>query len=134
MDDDRQMSFGDLEKMRKRRLRLPKSGRTEGRRLAREGAELAEDNANKAEEGWSEKAEAALLVYRDFLGRNKRFMCEDFRHWAIDNGILPEPPNNKAFGGVMTRARKRGVVVRGPGDYSKDPKSHSAPSNDWLFV
>lgn len=75
-----------------------------GRRLAEEGIELALDNAG------AEWCAAAHEKLRRWCARRREdFAFEDFRAWALRNG-LPAPSSHKAWGGIAQGAINAGII------------------------
>lgn len=71
----------------------------------------------------------ALGYLREFLSRHDApFMAEDVREWAEERG-LPAPPNEKAWGPLMQRARRDGIVR--PCGYGLANSSHRSPKVRW---
>jgi hypothetical protein len=93
-----------------------------------EGMNRAVDHANRVVEDWSERAYTEL---QNFLRSNPgEFMCEDFRGWCamID---FPLPPHARAFGGVIARAARAGLIKKAGIGQVKNVKAHCANANVW---
>jgi len=90
--------------------------------------EQAEMAQNKKVNNWSEKAIKLLRVYAKSV---RDFITEDFREYAEANG-LESPSEPRAYGGVMVRAKKAGII-QSTGNYRnmKHEKSHSCPKMVW---
>ncbi len=73
-----------------------------------EAAERATAHADRENAGWGGQAYDALV---SFLERRERFMTQDYVEAAIAGG-LAEPPDRRAFGSVVSRAVKAGLIVR----------------------
>lgn len=97
------------------------------------GIEAAADHADAVEPRWTDRAfdfAVDVLAARARKGKNDPFMTEDVRKYAVARGF-PEPPDARAWGAVMIRARRKGLIVRvGTGD-SKNPQAHLRPTNQW---
>ena len=78
------------------------------------GIDKAVDHANEEIPSWSDKAFAMLVRYSD--NQPKPFCATQVRKWAIEQG-LPEPPSKLAWGGVMQKASRAGIIVRHSSDY-----------------
>jgi hypothetical protein len=93
------------------------------------GMMMAEDHANRRVDGWSEMA---INMLRCFLLENptRDFLTEEFRAYAVSNG-LPEPPSNRAFGGIMARARNTKIIQFVGFRNTSNPKSHATPASVW---
>lgn len=95
-----------------------------GAQLRDEGIARAERNAGQ---GW---ADAAFnLFVQSFLPVNAQFKAEDFRNYA--KGLLPEPKSLRAFGGVMVRAKMRGLIKSIGTTKVNNPKAHMANASVW---
>lgn len=83
---------------------------------ARRDAAMASavEHADNATPGWSD---AALEYVKHFARAHKEFLAEDVRVLAPLLG-LPEPPDNRAWGAVIRRARKEGIIT--PAGYGTD--------------
>src|SRR5690349_3033515 len=79
-------------------------------RVARDqGMQTAEDHANDEKHEWSNEAYAMLLKYLET--HSEPFQTEQVRDWSDSMG-LSFVSNPKAWGPVMTRACKAGVIIR----------------------
>lgn len=78
---------------------------------------------------WSSRAYALLETYIQ-RHRGERFLAEDVRIWAASHG-LTEPPHNRAWGGVIARAAKTGVITFLGYEKTKNPKAHRTPAALW---
>lgn len=101
-----------------------------GQELAEKGIKQAVTNANRKHDGWSQKAFELLRIY--LLTKNTPFLCEDFRAWC--EGKLPNPPSKRAFGGIIQRAAKEGVIKRVAYQSVSNPKAHCAMASAWLKI
>ncbi len=94
--------------------------------LAREGMERAEQHAENKIPKWGE------LAYR-WIERYAR-QHERFTGWmlvkaASNDPNFPTPPNEKAWGGPIQRAARRGIIERVGTE--KDPYRHGNPIPVW---
>jgi len=87
------------------------------------------DHANAAIEGW---ADQAIGFVRSFP--KDRFFTNEVAQYARERG-LPEPPDRRAWGGVMIRAKKN-LVVRSDGfGYLKtEGKANDRPMTVWVKI
>lgn len=69
-----------------------------------EGMRRATDRADQVRPGWSEDAMNSILAYPE-----KEFRTEQLRAFAYMNG-LDRPPRDLAWGSVMVRAKKAGLI------------------------
>lgn len=93
-----------------------------------DGMARAIDHAELVHAGWRAKALRAVADYitRDlFIGE---FTAEDVRDWSK----LPEPPDRRAWGGIMMAAARAGWIKR-TGEYRRhrDPSRHCGVSTVW---
>ena len=87
----------------------------------------AVDHANVVHEDWSEKAFDFLKGYAEI---NPRFMTEDVRNASA--GAVPEPPSARAWGGVVRRAVKAGIIYQRGTDRVKNVRAHGANAAVWM--
>jgi hypothetical protein len=95
------------------------------------GIQLSLFNAEIKIPDWKDRAIQAL---KNFINENPHmhpaFQTEDVRAWAYKNG-LPEPPNHRAWGAVITSAKRKGLI-RFIGYANVDnPKAHCTPASVW---
>lgn len=98
-----------------------------GDQLKEIGMGMAEDNANRTNGGWSDMAYEFMV--RFIKARPGEFMGEDVRNASI--GHVPEPPSNRAWGSIMLRAARAGLIERVGFRSVANPKAHSAPCGVW---
>jgi|TARA_B100001964_G_C14031867_1_gene508649 hypothetical protein len=92
------------------------------------GIKQSLDNANEKEPFWSEEALEYLKRYP-----HVSFMAEQVRVWAYANG-LRLPPHNRAWGGVINKASKAGLIIHSGYSNVTNPKAHSTPASVWTKV
>jgi len=99
-----------------------------GAELRDEGMKLAEDNANRKIPGWSDGAYRVLETFLE--NHNDTFMTEDVRAFAalIDFEL---PPNARAWGSVIMRAAKNGLIHKVGFAQVKNKKAHRANAALW---
>ncbi|MGE5944096.1 MAG: hypothetical protein ACM31G_07135 [Flavobacteriales bacterium] len=107
---------------------LPQS-RIQGQILRDKGMNQAIETANHVHEKWSDKAFNFLL---EFIKTNKVFMAEDVRTEAENK--IEIPPSDRAWGGIMYRARMSGLIKRSGFAMVKNPKAHCTPATVWQVV
>lgn len=90
------------------------------------GIQKAVDHADAVHDGWSDKAYSFLL---NFIKSSREFMTEDIREAAI--GIVPEPLSNRAWGSVVLKAARNGLIYKSGIVQVKNPKAHMANANVW---
>src|SRR5690348_13045263 len=98
-----------------------------GKALKDAGMERATNHANQVSNGWSDRAYQMLHHFLRSLARGGRqtFLAEDFRLFAYSQK-LPVPPHEGAFGSVMSRAAKAGLITSNGTAKVKNPKAHQA--------
>ena len=74
-------------------------------------------------------AMAYTLLKRYVRNKKKPFMCEDFREYCLNK--LPVPPSNRAFGHLMTKARRDGLIISIGYQSTKNPFAHRTPATLW---
>lgn len=91
------------------------------------GIQLSYDKQNEIVESWGDMA---LDFVRVFARSNEEFITEDIRVASV--GIVEEPENGKAYGAVILKACKSGIITWS-GRYAemKNPRSHSCPKKVW---
>ena len=107
-----------------------------GEELKEIGIKKAVSHADQVTEKWSEKAYEKLKL---FLSReinttqNFEFMTEQFREFC-EVTYLDDPPSLRAFGGIMAKAAKAGLIERIGYDNVTNPKAHATPATIWRRV
>ena len=97
-----------------------------GSQLRDKGIKQAINNANDTHEKWSEKAYKFLV---DYIKSHKEFMTEELR---IDSEKeIPKPPSNRAWGGIILRAVRAGLIHRVGFANVKNAKAHKTPATVW---
>lgn len=90
------------------------------------GIQQSIDSANSAVKNWSDIAYGFLLGY---ARSHNEFMIEDMRNASV--GLVPEPPSNRAWGGIAVRAAKNGIIKRKGFRSVKNVKAHRTPATLW---
>jgi len=95
------------------------------------GIKKAVDHADQVSEGWSELAYSFLQRYLQGVpsGAYFQFTTEQLRESAKFS--VPEPPKDQAWGAVILRAAKKGLIRKAGYDTAKNLKSHSRPVTLW---
>jgi hypothetical protein len=99
-----------------------------GGSLRTQGIQRAVDHAERHAPGWTTRALAMLDICP-----LQRFMVEDLRTWSYANG-LDRAVNERAWGSVITKAAKRGLVMHSGYQSVKNPKAHCTPASCWIRV
>jgi hypothetical protein len=80
---------------------------------------------------WQDEAIECVKIFKDIV---PDFTCDEVRLWASVGG-LEVPPEARAWGAVMRRAAKEGLIV--PTDRfraSTDPFCHRSPARVWVSM
>ena len=93
------------------------------------GIKKAVDRANEVSLNWSELAYGFLTSYIKY---NKKYMCEDLRLQSV--GVVPCPPSKRAWGGIIRRAAKAGLIKRKKFKNVKNVRAHCTPATLWKVV
>lgn len=101
-----------------------------GQMLADIGMETAILNANAKQSDWSIQARDALLVYLSWHP-GKEFMTEDVREFAYDVLAVPYPPHCRAWGSIVAKAARDGVIHRVRIAPVRTASSHRANASVW---
>lgn len=100
-----------------------------GRENRDNGIKQAIDHAKQEDVLWPGKAYLMLKRYLSFnIGE---FMGEDIRKYSEANG-LPEPPSKRAWGAIMVKAAKAGLITKVGTRSVKNPKAHMANATLWI--
>ena len=97
-----------------------------GIQLRDKGIKQAIDNANDTHDKWSDKAYKFLV---DYTKSQYEFMTEDVR--IASEKEIPKPPSNRAWGGIILRAVRAGLVHRVGFSSVKNIKAHRTPATVW---
>lgn len=103
-----------------------------GKILRDDGIKRAVDHADRVDPGWQDKA-YKFLIERYLPQKNGPFMTEDVRSFAAYWDIDP-PPDNRAWGHVIVKAVKAGILKKAGTGTTENPISHKRPANFWIQV
>ena len=93
------------------------------------GMQQAIDHADTDSPGWSERAYEAL---KEYLKRHSgEFMGEDVRLWAYQDYKLERADNHRAWGSVINRAARNGLIRKVGIRQVANPVAHCANANVW---
>ncbi len=98
----------------------------DGSQLRDKGIKQAVNNANNAHDKWSDKAYNFLVSY---IKSQHEFMTEDVR--VASEKEIPKPPSNRAWGGIILRAVRAGLIIRDRFSNVKNVKAHKTPATVW---
>lgn len=94
------------------------------------GIEAAADHADKEIEQWGTKA---YNYFVDYIKMVDMFKTEDVRVYAEQSG-LPEPPTKRAWGAVVLRVARAGLISKNGHTTVNNPKAHHAFVALWKVV
>ena len=89
------------------------------------GMTLASDHADAESAGWSDRAYAALLAAAHAMGGS--FTIEQARARCV----VDAPPDGRAWGAVVNRAARAGVILK-TGRFASATSSHGSPKPLWV--
>ena len=99
-----------------------------GRSLAQAGIAAAAAHSGQP---WQDSAFASLQSFiASAQARPLVFMAEQARSWAEKRG-LAEPPDPRAWGAVMQRAKREGLIHGAGYAESMNPEAHCRPTRLW---
>lgn len=100
-----------------------------GKQLRDEGIKQSTQTADSVYPNWTEEAYEFLVEY---ALEHKKFMVEDVR--LASNGTIPIPPSKRAWGGVVVKAAKSGLIEREGFRHVKNEKAHRTPATYWRLT
>jgi len=95
------------------------------------GIKKAEDGANAAVENWSDTAYEYLLEY---LQTVHTFLTEDFRAWCLIEKGFDAPNSQRAFGGVVRRAKHNKLISHWQAATTTNPLAHQCWASAWIVL
>lgn len=98
----------------------------ESRKERDHGIFQAVTHADQVHDSWQERAFMFLTAFK-----KSTFMAEDIRKAA--EGIVPDPPSQRAWGGIIVRAARAGIIERIGFSNVKNVKAHATPASVWRF-
>ncbi len=108
-----------------------KSSTSTGQQLAIFGAQMAADRADRVTGGsWSAEAWAFFTQWAQ-TRKGEPFQGEDVRLAAL--GTVPAAPDARAWGHILQRAARTGLIRRVGYAPVKDPRSHHCPKSVWQW-
>lgn len=97
------------------------------------GMHEALNHAEAVHDGWAEEATNALRMYVA-AHPSKEFMAEDVRSYAYDVLAVPYPPHCRAWGSIIAKAARDGLIERVGIAPVKTASSHMANASVWRAV
>lgn len=92
-----------------------------------DGIERVAMKADLLDEGWTDRAYAALTIY--CAKAKDPFITEDVRAWAEGLGLISAPHDSRAWGAVMQKASRKGLVTKV--GYAPAKSSNLSPKVLW---
>lgn len=108
----------------------PVDAQTLARRDAQRGIDQAADAAERACNGWSERA----FVFVKRFAEERRGRGPYIGHDIVQASLLtdlPQPLNSKAWGQPIQRAARARIIKRTERGYAPDPNRHANPVPEW---
>lgn len=102
------------------------SRKQSGDDLKAQGMKQAQDNANAKFYQWSDLAYEFLESY---IKDHEFFMTEDIR--TASKNIVTDPPSKRAWGPIVIKAAKNGLIEKAGYRNVMNPKAHSTPAMLW---
>lgn len=96
--------------------------REHARALRDDGMARAVKRAERVDNGWGATAYSFLVLHAQ---KNASFTTEELR--KASHGEVPIPPDARAWGAIMAKARRRAVVEPLGYESAKDPRVHLRP-------
>lgn len=85
----------------------------------------AEEHAEAVAAGWQDRAVELIRAYPE-----REFMTEDLREYAGSMNF-PEPPDTRAWGAVVRRAAREGMIRSMGYQNTKGEAGHQRPGTLW---
>lgn len=102
---------------------------TKANELRDQGMQAAIDHADHVLDDWSVKAYAALKNFAAF--QKSPFMCEEVRKYVADLDV-PSPPSNRAWGLLMLKAAREGLIKHNGYGRTTSASAHRTPAAVWV--
>src|SRR5690606_33079593 len=97
------------------------------------GMQLALDHAQAVRPEWADEAFNALRMYIA-AHPGKTFMTEDVRSYAYSVLAVPCPPHERAWGSIIAKAARQGLIKRVGIAPVETVSSHMANASVWEAV
>lgn len=103
---------------------------TEAQKKRDKGIQQAIAHADEVNKEWSEKCYEMFVSWLRGWASGYKFTIEQFRQVAQIKG-LPDPPSQRAYGGIAVRAKCAGLIKSNGTVKVKNPKAHCANAACW---
>jgi hypothetical protein len=98
-----------------------------------QGATRAAAKADRVHGDWSDRAFSYLERWASRRA-GQVFMTEDVRLAGEGSGSFVAPPDRRAWGAVILRAKRAGKLIHAGYAANKDPSCHGSPKSQWRWV
>jgi hypothetical protein len=105
-----------------------------GNMLRDAGMRQAVDHADRENNGWSDEAYGLLQNWIINQGKGSTFKLEDFRLYCEKRALIDSPPDDRAYGHIVTRAAKAGLIKNAGFIKSENPVAHRGPRTLWKVL
>lgn len=102
-----------------------------GHDLAIQGMQTAVDNANRVHPDWSDMAYNYMHAWLQTVPSGYRFMTEDARIRSEILGTIPPPPSKRAWGAIILKAARAGLIRKAGYQQVKNKNAHCANATLW---
>lgn len=94
------------------------------------GIKRAVENADRVCDNWSARCYG---LFKDFINAQRApFQTETFRHSIA--GMIEEPPHARAFGAIVVRAAREGLIKCVGSKPVSNVRAHRCLANVWMRV
>lgn len=106
----------------------------EGCRRRDAGIKQAKEHADAVSPQWSQRAYNLFVTWLKEQRPRKNFKGEDFRIFLELGELIERPPNDRAYGSIMQKAAKCGLIKKVGYTTTVNPKAHNTPCTLWEKV
>jgi hypothetical protein len=104
-----------------------------GRELRDAGIALAVEHAEQVIPDWKEKAFSMFVEWLSGWPCGYKFLMEDARQ-SLEVRGLPAPPSLRAYGHLIVRAKKEGLIIHSGYRQVKNVRAHCANASVWMVA
>lgn len=94
------------------------------------GMKLALEHAVEKVESWGDQCFELLKQYIEI--NRQPFQAEFFRMWCETGDRIQPPPHKRAYGPILMRGAKEGLLRKQGYAPTSNPKAHCAPTTVWV--